>query len=132
MSVSIGDADARLILNPNGAPAIGFPARVTIEAGPLSFDVEVELLGGERFSGESFATALGRMHETLADSALLSTLDCELDLKLTADDRGRVTGEVKILVRPHDIDLRVEYAIRIDQSYLPAMISDLRSDFPGL
>jgi hypothetical protein len=139
MVVEIGQPRARLVLTPEDegdAAGIGRVALIRYEAGPLEGEFVAEVFGGsdERWPVTSFVEQLERLHADMNGTAHLHALENEISLSLRWADRGHIRGDVELRFHaPVALEyVRVNFPFDIDQSYLPELISGLKSNFPGL
>lgn len=136
--VEIGVPGARIFLSPAEADhAVGWPATLAFEAGPLSGELPIQLLqsGGEdRWSKISVAQAIERAHKKLLGEIFLHALEDELRAEIKVFPNGLVRGvsEIRFPVAGQMERARLQIPFDIDQSYLPALASGFRSNFPGL
>ncbi len=75
---------------------------------------------------ERWMSELQEMNETLAGEARLNCMEPELDVSLTLDGTTGA-GSLTVCITPDHLTERHEFIFPIDQSYLPALIGELRS-----
>jgi hypothetical protein len=115
--------------------APGWSATAAYEVGPMRGALDVQLIAGgvERWVGK-LSDQLEQMHQSLAGEANLHTLEDEISVHLECSARGKVSGDVviRMFYASDPRDARLTFRVNLDQSYLPLMVSAVRSSFPGL
>ncbi len=123
--VVITDGPSRVTLFPASAsPGVGYPVRVEVRSGPFSGVIEAEAR-----SISHFQTALRALHESMSGTARLEFWNEEHSITL----KGNGLGGIEVIAEM--TDGRAPWAacltvrMRIDQSYLPAMIAEIGEVF---
>jgi hypothetical protein len=123
--VLIGDGRSSVRLSRARPPnELGYPTIVDVRAGPFQGSVldETVVFGG-------FREQLATLYERLKGDAKLSSYDGLIELTITGDGRGGMKVRVKA-VGDHVTPTHLTFAIYIDQSYLPAIIEQIDTEFP--
>ncbi len=150
--IASGDAKAPA----NADFATDFPAMLTYEVGTHSGTHEVELVGTPTKYAFGFADSLQQLLKVSAEttrphwravtrwpfiekaqnglpSAYLLSAGGELHVAAQAlDVRGHIKVDVTLKPFGRAGNAALSFDWDIDQSYLPALMSDLRREFPGL
>jgi len=125
MTITLELAGQRLQIEPTGSVDIGWGATVTLSTQFGILNCETELVEIPKFVKEVQA-----LHATLGGEATLSSLEGKFRLRVSSDDRGRVSlgaEQFDFVGGPTEFSCKASFAI--DQSYLPSLISELEKSF---
>lgn len=115
-------ASSSIALAATGPAAYAHPARIRLSAGEHAFEQECEFL-----NVEAFCDSLSAMHQTLRGTASLDSLEDDFHLTLSSGEFGHIGVDASLLNHCGGWAFKIWFDI--DQSYLPSLISDLRSEF---
>ena len=120
--ISDGRSSVRLIRN-GQARELGYPTIIEVRAGPFQGAVADELL-----DYGDFRTQLKAMHASLRGIAKLGSYEGNT-LDVIGTGNGAIEARVRVIGR-HVPLIELKFEIFIDQSYLPAIIEQIDTEFP--
>jgi hypothetical protein len=94
---------------------------IQLQMNGLSSNIDTCIMLGEL---KQFLTDLQKLHDTLKHSFLFKNLEDNIELTFTPTPNGQI--ELKGLLRNRNYTGSVNFEIEIDQSYLPALITNLK------
>jgi hypothetical protein len=122
--ILISDGRSSVRLTRGGEPnELGYPTIIDARAGPFQGSV----LDNPLDYG-SFRTQLVELHASLRGVAKLSSYE-GFELDVTGNGNGAIEARVRV-IGEHVPLIQLKFEIYIDQSYLPAIIQQIDSEFP--
>jgi hypothetical protein len=122
--VLISDGRSGVRLTRGGEPnELGYPTIIDVRAGPFQGSVLDNLL-----DYGSFRTQLVELHASLRGVAKLSSYE-GFELDVTGNGNGAIEARVRV-IGEHVPLIQLKFEIYVDQSYLPAIIQQIDSEFP--
>ena len=100
-------------------------SRIEVKGGPFFGVVHENTLVGVA----EFCDALERLNESLTGEATLAGYE-KFEMKVSGNGRGAIAIAI-VLVGEHDPLSKLNFEFELDQTYLPAIISQLRDEFPN-
>jgi hypothetical protein len=123
--VFISGGRSSIRLTRDGQPnELGYPTTIDVRAGPFQGAVSDDLL-----DFGSFRTQLAQLYESLRGDAKLGSYE-GFELHLIGNGTGGIGVSVKV-IGDHVAPIHLTFGFGIDQSYLPAIIQQIDSEFPA-
>jgi hypothetical protein len=122
--VVIADGRCGLRLTRVGKVGLSYPTLIEVRAGPFSGAVRDDTVGDYAL----FPEQLEALYQQLTGTAKLSSYE-GFELSLEGGATGHILVNATILGEPFP-SVRLTFEALIDQSYLPAIITATRREFP--
>jgi hypothetical protein len=123
--VLISDGRSSIRLTQDGQPhELGYPTIIDVRAGPFQGSVRDSLL-----DYGTFRTQLVDLHASMRGIAKLGSYE-GFELDVTGNGVGGIEARVRV-IGEHVPLIQLKFEIYIDQSYLPAIIRQIDTEFPA-
>jgi hypothetical protein len=123
--VLISDGQSFVRLKRAGAhDAAGYPTSVEIKAGPFSGAMQISVAD---WVYKDFLQQLAILNETLSDSAQMGNPHDNVHMIFVGNGFGAV--EISVEVISFSPLVKLFFELKIDQTYLPAIIAGFRQEF---
>jgi hypothetical protein len=123
--VLISGGRSSIRLTKAGPPnELGYPTIIDVRAGPFQGAVQDNLL-----DYGNFRTQLAELYANLRGEAKLGSYE-GFQLNLVGNGTGGIGVNVKV-IGDHVAPIHLEFGFDIDQSYLPAIIEQIDTEFPA-